>query len=235
MSIEKVFIGNIANDGTGDDLRVAFDKVNRGFEVIENQIIKKTGENLGDSGEPIFAGEQDNKLEFRRLVAGKNINFGGNNNSLVINSEGSITSLMFITDTGSLVIDGSKPIYIQGKDGSGGIDVDCSTDDLLSIGLSNSKIVEKDLTPQLSGNLRANSNNIIDAGFIRASDFRGNLSGRIDDVLTSDITQFFKNNWNFGEFTPNISSFIDYLFYTTNINFGTFTQPAEFSIDNGSF
>ena len=35
MAIQTINIGNIANDGTGDDIRVAFGKVSDNFEELD--------------------------------------------------------------------------------------------------------------------------------------------------------------------------------------------------------
>ena len=35
MTIQNINIGNIANDGTGDDLREAFRKVNENFDELD--------------------------------------------------------------------------------------------------------------------------------------------------------------------------------------------------------
>ena len=39
MAIQRVNIGTIANDGTGDDLREAFVKVNNNFTELEAHIL----------------------------------------------------------------------------------------------------------------------------------------------------------------------------------------------------
>ena len=39
MTIQNINIGNIANDGTGDDLREAFRKVNENFDALESAIL----------------------------------------------------------------------------------------------------------------------------------------------------------------------------------------------------
>ena len=44
MTIQNINIGNIANDGTGDDLREAFRKVNENFdELVELQHFQARG------------------------------------------------------------------------------------------------------------------------------------------------------------------------------------------------
>jgi len=70
MAIESINVGNIANDGTGDDLREAFIKVNNNFIEIDNDInsFPITGENLGVTGEGVFAGKEENTLQFKKIL-----------------------------------------------------------------------------------------------------------------------------------------------------------------------
>ena len=74
MAIQTINIGNIANDGTGDDLREAFIKVNNNFSELNNNVtaIETDGENLG-TGQEIFAQKSDNKLQFKTILAGQGI------------------------------------------------------------------------------------------------------------------------------------------------------------------
>ena len=54
MALQNINIGNIANDGTGDSLRIAFDKVNKNFLDIEaRSTIQVEAENLGN-GSGVF-------------------------------------------------------------------------------------------------------------------------------------------------------------------------------------
>ena len=54
MAIQTINIGTIANDGTGDDLREAFVKVNNNFTELDTRDPEKTtGANLG-SGRGCF-------------------------------------------------------------------------------------------------------------------------------------------------------------------------------------
>ena len=50
MAIQSINIGSIANDGTGDDLREAFNKVNANFTDLDSKLSVAEGsdaENLG--------------------------------------------------------------------------------------------------------------------------------------------------------------------------------------------
>jgi hypothetical protein len=68
--MERIEIGNYANDGTGDDLRTAFTKVNANFAALGTNGPVIDGANLG-SGVAIFAqrNETDPNLEFKTLTS----------------------------------------------------------------------------------------------------------------------------------------------------------------------
>ena len=55
MAIQTINIGTIANDGTGDDLREAFVKVNNNFTELNARSTESTTvANLGSAGEGVF-------------------------------------------------------------------------------------------------------------------------------------------------------------------------------------
>ena len=68
MAIQTINLGNYANDGTGDDLRTAFTKVNNNFSLLANTALG--GLNLG-SGVGIFAdlNATTSNLEFKSLTS----------------------------------------------------------------------------------------------------------------------------------------------------------------------
>lgn len=67
MTIQIINLGNYANDGTGDDLRVAFQKVNANFSLLSGGVITD-GANLG-TGAGVFAQRNltTTSLEFKSL------------------------------------------------------------------------------------------------------------------------------------------------------------------------
>ena len=87
MAIQTVNIGTIANDGTGDDLREAFVKVNNNFAELDARDPEKTtGANLGTSGEGVFAQVSAAEMQFKKLVAGTAVSLASDNNTITINS-----------------------------------------------------------------------------------------------------------------------------------------------------
>ena len=69
MAVQTINIGNIANDGTGDDIRLAFGKVNDNFEELDlRNPGSLTASNVGDVGEGIFAQKDGTDLQSQKLV-----------------------------------------------------------------------------------------------------------------------------------------------------------------------
>ena len=68
MTIETINIGNYANDGTGDDLRTAFEKVNANFSELTGTVNIVNGANVG-AGAGIFAQRNEVNLEFRTITS----------------------------------------------------------------------------------------------------------------------------------------------------------------------
>jgi len=73
MNVTLIDIGSIANDGTGDDLRTAFQKVNDNFVELETNIDASTvAANVG-TGTGIFKQKFENTLQFRSLETDNNL------------------------------------------------------------------------------------------------------------------------------------------------------------------
>ena len=94
MPITLVDLGTFANDGTGDDLRTAFEKVNGNFTALDNVTISGAT-NLG-VGAPVFAGkvgslEVGDNLAFRSLIGGTNIQLAYDGSSITIASTATFT------------------------------------------------------------------------------------------------------------------------------------------------
>jgi hypothetical protein len=96
MSITTINIGNNANDGLGDNLRTAFEKVNANFtelSVVANAIttVSITAP-ANPSGYSIFTGLENSALKFKDLAAGRNISFNETPNSVIISNNASMFS-----------------------------------------------------------------------------------------------------------------------------------------------
>lgn len=101
MSMKKINLGNYANDGTGDDLRAAFTKVNENFNELQLQNGQSnTISNIG-LGVPLFKEKIGVDLRLKTLTAGPGISITANPNDVHISN----TYNMIVTvnsDNGSL-------------------------------------------------------------------------------------------------------------------------------------
>ena len=68
MPIQRIEIGGYANDGTGDDLRTAFNKVNANFALLDSDAQVNDGVNLG-TGTAILRGKTGTILQFKSLTS----------------------------------------------------------------------------------------------------------------------------------------------------------------------
>lgn len=239
MAIQTINVGNAANDGTGDDLREAFIKINQNFQVLDSGIT--SGENLGSSGAEVFAGTVDNVLNFRRLVAGNNITLSQLDNTIVINSPVSDSRFVITGDSGSLIAGNGINLNIIGSNAiTVGVDENTKT-----ITITGS--LAQETAPALGANLSANGNNITGAGSVTAASVfgvavTGNtvtatnlLPTNINGVDYYDRLGRYVESFDFGEFNEQSYSILDWVIKRIGVDFGTFTAPTSGTVDLGNF
>lgn len=84
MTIKPINVGNVVNDGSGDDLRTAFVKVNDNFtELVNIRGEANTASNIG-TGIGVFKEKVVNDLKFKSLVAGAGISITPDANTITI-------------------------------------------------------------------------------------------------------------------------------------------------------
>lgn len=83
MTVQTINIGNQVNDGLGDDLRTAFQKVNANFTEL-NSTLTITASNLGTTGKGIFKEKIDSDLKFKSLVEGNYITIDDSSPSVLV-------------------------------------------------------------------------------------------------------------------------------------------------------
>ena len=110
--LQTINVGNLVNDGLGDDLRTAFLKVNANFAEL-NAGLTITASNTG-LGAGIFKQKANNNLEFKSLVSGTKILINDSNDVLTINSTQEDAFIRFDTDSGSISASTYEQITLQG-------------------------------------------------------------------------------------------------------------------------
>ena len=236
MAVQLINIGNVANDGTGDDLREAFIKVNQNFEELDLRDDEQTSaSNLGVEGEGLFLRRNVYDLEFKKISAGANVTLTADDDKIVIAADSGVSDLTITADTGSVLLDNSAALTI-----AGGSDISTSiVDGTITVTYTGAADLASDLSPQLSADLDAQANNLLNVGTITSSNINGpltgNVTGLVHGVDIRDISYYFEAGAaDFGLITPTITNLIEYLIYNTDIDWGSIASPNPATLDLGS-
>lgn len=224
MAIQDINVGLLANDGTGDDLREAFIKVNTNFDDLDLRVAgftEITAENIGDAGYGIFAQEVSNTFQFRKLLVDPlysdtmSIRISDDGNNVYLSSSTAYTRL---TDgTTSAVVSPTTFITINGTGATqatvaGGVAPSITIDSLLS----------RETAPALGATLDADNNAI------------SNVAS-LNDITASQLDQALK--WDFGGLLRGRTSILDFVLNSINVDFGTdqdVFSPADGTADFGN-
>ena len=121
MAIQTINVGNVVNDGLGDNLRTAFEKVNSNFSEL-NASLTITASNIGTVGAGLFKEKVGANLEFKRLISGTKIFIEELSNSLVINNQQPDGFVRIDTNSGTLLGNDYINITLAGKNGGENIE-----------------------------------------------------------------------------------------------------------------
>ena len=175
MSLLEINIGGYANDGTGDDLREAFNKVNLNFQELDLRDDESTtASNMGAIGEGIFAKKLNYDLQFKKLFAGPGINLTANDERITIEAESNIKSLLMLSDSGSHKLTEVAAFNVTGGSGI----ITSITGNVMTVA-STFTALEQDTTPRLGTHLDAQGYNIATVGVIDANMFNGTHTGNL--------------------------------------------------------
>jgi hypothetical protein len=229
MAIQTVNIGQIANDGTGDDLREAFVKVNNNFaELSARSPEQTTGANLGASGEGIFAQISLAELQFKKIVAGSAITLASDANTVTINSTATgLPSVQVFADNNNLTLDSNSNALTIAGGGTTTTNLSGTT-----ITVSSVTSVQTDTAPKLTATLNAQTNDITNVG---------NMTGLVHnlDIRKMDGIQSYVNELDLGLFNPDsFSTGLEYLIHNMTVDFdngsSTFTASAQPTAEFGT-
>jgi len=218
MAIELIDLGNIANDGTGDDLRTAFEKVNLNFVELDTNIDASIiGSNVG-GGAGVFKQKTTNILEFRTIDSGSNLSVTVVGDKIVIDTDFADKDIT----VGSLEVVGNgvgAPTVI--------------TQNNITTGTINGNLIGSVIgTVYPPGPARLIGIGSIE-GFNPAYGTPGYQPARVDGISVQDLHRQV-NTIDLGTITGTFTDPISYLLNQVGIDMGTFTEPASFVIDGGS-
>lgn len=145
MAMQLINIGNVVNDGLGDDLRTAFEKVNANFQDIADNILA-SGKNVGNGQGQIFKQKNLSEFEFRTIVNGEGITITQSSNTVEISSAITNSFKSITTNSGTLTAASYENFTL-----SGGESTDVIYDDAQTITVDTVKINNKSFKSILEG------------------------------------------------------------------------------------
>jgi hypothetical protein len=113
MTIQPINIGNVVNDGLGDDLRTAFEKVNANFTDLSAQLTI-TATNVGTVGIGIFKEKVGADLRFKKLVSGTKMLLNENTDTVTVNNTAPDAFIRIDTDAGVMLASTYQQITLAG-------------------------------------------------------------------------------------------------------------------------
>ena len=232
MTISRINVGNIANDGTGDDLRQAFVKVNNNFTELDARVVpQNNAANLG-TGTGVFYTKEATTLNFRSLIAGDNMSLTADGTSITITNNGNITVR---TDGSTLSLSGAGRQF--GINGGQNIDTSLSGSNV-TVAINATDLIFQDKNPSLGAALDANEFNINDVGTLNATAVNatsvvGALTGTVNGVNVSELDRIVSGA-DYGLISDNITTSIELLFRATTIDYGSITAPSSLVSDYGT-
>ena len=113
MTIQTINIGNVVNDGLGDDLRTAFQKVNANFTDLGTQLTI-TATNVNDTGVGVFKEKVGTELRFKKLVSGTKMLVTDTDTSIVLNNTAPDAFIRIETDAGVMLASTHQEITMAG-------------------------------------------------------------------------------------------------------------------------
>lgn len=231
MAIQTINIGTIANDGTGDDLREAFAKVNNNFtELNAKSPEQTTAANLGSSGQGVFAQLSGSELQFKKIVAGTAITLAADGNTITINSTATgLPSLQVFADNNNATIDANNNSLTI----AGGANVTTNLNGQ-TITISSETSLLTDTNPRLGANLQGHGFDIVGTNNIESP-----VYGL--DLREFDGLQPFIQGVDLGlAFPTSFSNVLEYLAHELTIDFEanpsspSFTSSSAVELDNGT-
>ena len=118
MPIQTINIGNVVNDGLGDDLRTAFQKVNANFSTL-NSSLTITATNIGVTGSGIFKEKVGTELQFKKLISGTKILLDETNTAIIVNNTSPDAFIRFDTNSGTMLASTHQQITLSGGPSTG--------------------------------------------------------------------------------------------------------------------
>jgi hypothetical protein len=217
MTLQTINVGLLANDGTGDDLREAFIKINQNFDDLDLRTESTTAQNAAiGAGFGTFKEQVDNVLFFRDIAPDPlfpgtmAVRVSDDGNTLFLRS--AQATIRFTDGTNTLASSVEQVVTFTGTEAAR-----ITVDDFTRTVSVDSQI-SRETAPQLGAPLDANNFNLDNVAAIN-----GISADQLDRVF----------QFNFGSIGNVRTSIIDWIVNSTDIDFGTINNPAIEDVDLG--
>ncbi len=229
MALQTINLGTYANDGTGDDLRTAFEKVNSNLTELYSSLY---GANVGAT--PPTSGVEQGELWWSTVDGRLYIRYG---TSWVDASPEPFVPIYELNTASD--VSGAKIELIAS---------DIVTDSIKISGSTNITVTRTDANTITLSSTSYTGNVTGQVSDISNHDLKD--LGDVDDVAVPELGQALVWNGNawapgqaipqfsdfdFQGFAPTFASPIDLILFYSNVDFGTFTSATGITIDLGTF
>jgi hypothetical protein len=230
MAIQNINIGNLVNDGLGDDLRTAFQKVNANFSELYTKLAITAAENVGLTGVGIFKTIDVDTIQFKKLVAGTGVTVTDNTDTVTIASPAQNAFTTVITDAGNLAATTSTDSFGIKAGSNVTVDIDGRYVKINAFG--NPVRLSADPSPTLAGDLHLNGYSIQGPGSFNGlltlkttngtgiGTMIGNMEGLVYGVDIRDIAEN-PRSFDFGNISQLIETVFQFMMYTTPFDLGS--------------
>ena len=233
MALQTINVGYFVNDGSGDDLRTAFVKVNENFDELDLRSGQNNTASNAGTGIGLFKEKVGVDLRFKSLIAGTNIVItqSVNNNEITI------------SNTGAITVAGTAPVNpVSGKlwydSQSGRMYVYYDSYWVDANPSPRSYSLADDVEPTLNADLNLNGNNIVGEGEINGT-FVGTSTGAHNGLVYGIDIRDLNGIVNGFDFGPIIQIYprtlLELLLAQQDFDLGSFASPSTIEIDLGTF
>lgn len=217
MALQTINVGLIANDGTGDDLREAFIKINQNFDDLDLRTESTTAQNAAvGAGFGTFKEQVDNVLFFRDIAPDPlfpgtmAVRVSDDGNTLFVRS--AQATIRFTDGTNTLASSVEQVVTFTGTEATR-----ITIDDFTRTVTVDSQL-SRETAPTLGAALDANNFNI------------DNVAA-LNTITAQQLDEAFQ--FNFGSISDTRTSIIDWIINSTDIDFGTINSPVNENVDLG--
>jgi hypothetical protein len=216
MAIQQINLGTYSNDGTGDDLRTAFEKVRANFIELYSTVF---GANVGAS--PPISGVEEGELWWSTVEGKLYIYYG----TAWIEST-PVPEPVLYDISATAAINGAN-IHLNGSNND--------SDDVKIVSGTNITVTRTDANSITVDANIISINDLLDVNTVLTLPTIGQALIWNGTNWVPGSVAAGGNNFEFGGFTKIFTDPVSYLLDITGMNMGTFLLPAVQSVDLGTF